>query len=108
MDRDVGADTESALFVTRGNWVLTIVNTTVKLILLFLTRLYSRDHWQVLSDRTWPFFSIPQTNDHATVFNFYLKQALKFTSMITVSRTLQQCARSPARSAARKKPGKKI
>jgi len=87
---------------------LTIVNTTVKLILLFLTRLYSRDHWQVLSDRTWPFFSIPQTNDHATVFNFYLKQALKFTSMITVSRTLQQCARSPARSAARKKPGKKI
>jgi len=54
-----------------------------------------------------PFFSIPQTNDHATVFNFYLKQALKFTSMIPASPTLQQRARSAARRAARKNPGKK-
>jgi len=29
LDRDVGTDTESAQFETRGNWVLTIVNTTV-------------------------------------------------------------------------------
>jgi len=29
LDRDVGTDTESAQLQTRGNWVLTIVNTIV-------------------------------------------------------------------------------
>jgi len=35
LDRDVGTDTESALLQTRGNWVLTIVNTTVVIKFIF-------------------------------------------------------------------------